>query len=514
MFNGAFALLERSLRIDARSWSTHLVRLGLIGALYFTLCFVLATQDWFGAPGFRFFQGMAYIELAFMTLLGIGFFSTVITEEKEEDTLGLILMAGISPFGILAGKSVGRLWQAMLLVAVQYPFMLLAVTMGGVTGGQIWAATISLLAYMVFLSGIGLLCSTIASRSRTAGTMMIVALVAYLLLPVIARYSLFVRSLLVLASDRSKPEIWVTAFELISEVCIYLRMGEILTTGFGQSPWSIQVVSNVAVGFICSCLSWLVFGIVTQNPASEVSSRGLVARRRSFFRFTAGRPWSNPFLWKDFYFVAGGAGAWATRIAYYLGLGLSISVAQTLSGQTLGPGRDSVEAFLVFTSLSVAIDAGILLARSITEETRGQTLATLMMLPCSSIPLVYAKFAGALLGWLPGPIIELIVTLATDTGRTDLRSLLTNEHGGWALILLFALIPHFSVFVALYVRWGAVPLGIGMTFGVYFAIIGTMMTVGMGPNELVINLWAFVMVCLCLACHIGMLLRIQALGAK
>ena len=30
-----------------------------------------------------------------MTLLGIGFFSSVITEEKEEDTLGLMLMAGI-----------------------------------------------------------------------------------------------------------------------------------------------------------------------------------------------------------------------------------------------------------------------------------------------------------------------------------------------------------------------------------------------------------------------------------
>ena len=99
---------------------------------------------------------IVYLDVTFMTLLGIGFFSTAITEEKEEDTLGLMLMAGISPLGILAGKTGGRLWQALLLVIVQYPFMLLAVTMGGVSGAQVWAVTVALLAYMVLLAGFGL----------------------------------------------------------------------------------------------------------------------------------------------------------------------------------------------------------------------------------------------------------------------------------------------------------------------------------------------------------------------
>ena len=93
MLNGVFALLERSLRIDARAWPTHLTRLGLIAAIYFALCMTLVTWNRFGAPGLRFFEGIAYLDVLFMTLMGFGFFSTPITEEKEEDTLGLMLMA-------------------------------------------------------------------------------------------------------------------------------------------------------------------------------------------------------------------------------------------------------------------------------------------------------------------------------------------------------------------------------------------------------------------------------------
>ena len=108
MIRDAFVLLERSLRIDARSGSAHLARLGLMGTIYLALWYTLVTKPQFGAPGLHFFQGIAYLDATFMTLLGIGFFSTSITEEKEEDTLGLMLMAGISPLGILVGKSGGR----------------------------------------------------------------------------------------------------------------------------------------------------------------------------------------------------------------------------------------------------------------------------------------------------------------------------------------------------------------------------------------------------------------------
>jgi len=517
MLNGAFALLERSLRIDSRAWSTHLTRLGLIAAIYFALCIALATQNIFGAPGLRFFQGIAYLDVTFMTLLGLGFFSTTITEEKEEDTLGLMLMAGISPLGILAGKTGGRLWEALLMVAVQYPFMLLAVTMGGVSAGQIRAATVALLAYMVFLAGFGLFCSTIAPRSRNAAGLMVVGLVAYVALPSIARGLLWFHAQNVLRGVQSlnESDLWGRLLQGTSEACVYLRMGSILETGFGQSPWSVQVISNSAMGLSCAALSWLLFGLATRNPSAESSSRGLVARQRAFFRFNAGRSWTNPFVWKDFYFVSGGIGMMFVRVMYYVGLGVVVFGFHYLWGYAPGPSGDSVEFYLILTSLSVAIDAAIVLARSMHDELRGQTISSLLMLPRSSIAIVYAKFAGALLGWLPGPVIELIVTLATEHGRFDFFANIKNEHGGWALIMLFVLIPHFAIFTALYVRWAAVPLAIGLTFGVYFAILGFLgLSVPAISNEVLLGIATFLMVCVCGVCHIGVLLRVQALGAK
>lgn len=100
---------------------------------------------WFGAPGLRFFQYLVTLNGCLIGLAGIGFFSSAITEEKEEGTLGLMQMTGISPLGILFGKLVSRLLQASLLIIIQIPFTLLAITLGGITLPQILATYSTLL---------------------------------------------------------------------------------------------------------------------------------------------------------------------------------------------------------------------------------------------------------------------------------------------------------------------------------------------------------------------------------
>lgn len=515
MFRGVFALLGRSLRIDARGWSSHLTRLGLMGAIYSSLWFALLTEDMFGAPGLRFFYGMAYLEMAFMTLLGIGFFSTAITEEKEEDTLGLMLMAGISPLGILTGKIGGRMWQAVLLQAVQYPFLLLAATMGGITVAQIWAATVALAGYTIFLAGFGLFCSTIADRSRSASGFMIAGLVCYFVLPGLGKW---LTELHAGWSSTDDPDwnispTWWALLERIGDLCIYLQMGEILETGFAESPWSLQFVSNTMAGCVFAGLSWLLFGLVTRSPSTEASSRGLVSRRRAFFRFAAERPRFNPFVWKDFHFVSGGIPMTLIRVTYYSLIATVVLVAQYLKDYST---EDSwVEPSLLLMSFSVAVDGGIVLARSVHDEIRNQTLSTLLMLPRSLNAIMYSKFAGALLGWIPGPIIELVFAMLTSEGRSDLASLASNHDGGYLLVLLFALIPHFAAVSATYLRWGAVPMAIGLTIGIYFAIIGAVILFGRGdPGEIFFAVLTIVATCICIGCHIGTLLRIQTLGAK
>jgi len=47
---------------------------------------------------------VTYLNFCFITLGGVGYFATAITEEKEELTLGLLKMADIGPLTLLLGK--------------------------------------------------------------------------------------------------------------------------------------------------------------------------------------------------------------------------------------------------------------------------------------------------------------------------------------------------------------------------------------------------------------------------
>src|SRR5262249_53788424 len=121
-----------------------------------------------------------------------------------------------------------------------------------------------------------------------------------------------------------------------------------------------------------------------------------------------GRVILNPFVWKDFFFVSGGQAMLLVRIFIYVAL---YFVAQYLS-ELWWDGREEtvVSTYLVFVNIGMTIDAAYLLSRSIQDEVRGQTLGTLLMLPVSTGGILYPKFVGTLIGWLPGPLSILIAT--------------------------------------------------------------------------------------------------------
>jgi len=511
MFQGVLALLGRSLRFDARSWQPHVARFALMLAIYAALTFAVTTSSLFGAPGLRFFYSIIWLNIVFMTLLGIGFFSTVISEEREEDTLGLMQMAGISPLGILLGKTGGRLLQSLSLIAVQYPFTLLAITMGGVTSNQIRYAYVSLVAYMLFLAGLGLLCSTVAARNRTASTWMIIGLVVYLAVPYFA-YEL--QRFLVDGNTFAATSTWVKVLRWVGSTCLFLEVSGIMNSGFNASPWSTQAVSNVVAGSLCFPLAWMLFGVCTRNPASESTSRGFLTRRRGQFRwFTPGRPHWNPYVWKDFHFVGGGVAMMLVRMVFYfllLLVSIGLSVLWSTGAFEDDPFEYAISISQGFFSIAVSIEIGLLVSRALHQEIREQTLATLCMLPVSMSFITYSKFAGALLAGLPGACCLAAMTFGTDAGYDNLIAML-EEGVGWFFLAHFALIPHLAMVFALYLRWGFVPLAIAASVGSFFFSALIVESSGSGPH--LIGIPAFVVSSVCLICHFWIRLRIRSLVA-
>ena len=509
MMTGVTALLARSLRMDARSLLNHLARLGLMVAIYIALCTALAVAVRFGAPGMRFFRASVYLNAVFLGLMGIGSFSTTITEEKEEDTLGLILMAGIGPLGLLMGKLGGRLVQALLLVAVQYPFTLLAVTMGGVSQSQVDAAYVGLTSYMLMLAGVGLLCSTIASNNRRAGTWMVIALAAYVLIPFLCRelwsYCGFNRI--------GSQSIWSYCLLVVMSQSLFVQIESILTTGFGESPWSTQAISNGLIGLVCFALSWCCFGYATRSLGTEATSRGALARKqRGLARsFSPGRAWNNPFIWKDFHFVAGGLSMRLLRILFYAALFCFSWGLAELWGMRFGRNywTHVMGIYQFFLMCALSWETALLAARCIHDEVRGQTLASLVMLPRSIVGVFYSKLFGAMLGAYPAFIVFVV---ANWIGLENTAYFLRPRDPGLFFIAHFLLVPHLAAVFALWVRWGAVPLAIGTMIGhatLWVVAIETLRLRDRALNTAVIEI-----LILCAACHWLVLRSIRRIAER
>ena len=503
MFGGATALFERSLRVDARALGPHLARLFLLTSIYIAIIFSYSTAVALGAPGLRFFLNIAYIDLIFMTLLGFTFFSTAITEEKEEDTLGLLLMAGVSSLGLLLGKSGGRLVQATLLIMVQYPFTLLAITLGGITQHQIRATYVAMFAYMVLLSGTGLLCSTISKNNRVASIRLFVIVVGYWLIAMACRRALI--------DFPGLPNSLIRILTSESESCVFLQIGPTMTTGFHESVWSNQVINNLIVGFACYSLSWSLFSFTSREPTTEAISRGLVTRNVRWFRWlNAGRPWGSPLMWKDFYFSAGGIAAVVIRIAMYVAL---YFVSAAIITTMIGPIPVKIEktrtgCFLFLAILVMSIDAGLLISRSLHEEIRGKTWTSLVLLPTSTITILISKAIGCCLCWFPGPMSLWLGIVFLPYGHEIVGDALADEPELWVwLFTNMILVPHAAAVFATFVRWGALPLGICSGIASFFMtmgmiIVSTFATRGGSPEKGVMLFVSFLILSVCMLSYV------------
>jgi hypothetical protein len=464
MFHGIATLMARSLRLDARQLQTHLFRLAFVIIIYLMMMIAQVQSMMFGAPGLQFFMNMIFLNVSFISLGGISFFSSAITEEKEEDTIGLLMMAGINPLGILLGKSTARLIQALLLLTVQFPFTLLAVTLGGVTFHQVIAAYVALLAFTVLMANVGLLCSVISRRSGTAAGLTTLWLILHGLAP-----SLVEGPLAVLRGESwIVNSLWgqalIAFFDLIVQSDILRRIYTILQTGFDEAIITTQVITNVLGGLMFFLLSWALFTRYALAADIQGISRGMLAKsERRTTSLAAGRAWSNPLVWKEFNFLTGGRPyLWLKMIGFVL---LYPLLAPILAGirflnGDINPwdvyGEVMPVHFAIVTGLLV-IELSVYSSRLFHDEIRLQTLSSLMMLPRSIAYVAYSKLAGMLLGAVPTLAFVLLDSLLTTPTYEDWLEVAVHP-GFWFPVVMFTVFLHLVVLLSLFVKWGALPL--------------------------------------------------------
>ena len=526
MYYGLIALLTRALRLDARQLQNHLFRLAFVGFIYLSMLSATLQSAFIGAPGLNFFSSIAWLNLLFITCAGAGYFSTAITEEKEEETLGLLQMAGLNHIGILLGKSTSRLIQVMLLLVVQFPFMLLAVTLGGVTTDQILAAYVSVLAFTVLLANLALVSSVLFQRGGNASGFTAMMLVIYAVLPGLSTWGLSE-----LGSAGWGKSIWwknliLTSLEWMQESCVFYQMQSVMQTGFNQSILSKQVISNVLCGVFCFGLAWLLFGPMVNNAASGGASRGALLKTTSRVRFLSpGRCWSNPFIWKDFQFIGGGYSLFVGKLLVYILLLVTIVGSSMYPGNWLGI-RYEASGSIYFGCMvfAVVVEASLFASRIFPEEIRLQTMSSLLMLPRSIAYMGYSKVIGCLMGLAPALLCLALSACLVPENRSANSMKILIEPAFWTTVMVFLFFLHLIALLSLFVKWGALPLAFFLMGPVSTCCpVWQLVFLAFGINNSFQEAWGkltatiIVWVLTALVCFVFQMMiaaRLQALGTK
>jgi hypothetical protein len=484
VISGVTTLFNWTLKMDSKSIYPHIVRAAFAGAMLFAIS--MANVDVFGtgSMGLRFFELVCTLNVFIITISGITYFVTAVTEEKDAGTFALLRLAGMNSLSITLGKSTSRLVSSLMLLVIQIPFTFLSITLGGVLWNQIIAAYLALAAWMILVANLALFCSVRCATSGRAAGLAATTIGVFVFLPRISSAFLGAISPGVLSAGT------IAFLEAIpagcSKISVFDRLAEILglTSGFTMlgidfstglttiSTASIKgEVSIVAGQFWSSLLTAFVLFVVSTLTLDFWSAPADIAgpsENKSVRRWAVGRCWDLSVAWKEFLFFTGGR---TFAIAKFLAGGLAFAgfrMFQEMDGYSNGlvlRGDYSWWAFLTFV---FTLTAEVLLYSSgcLFYEVRQQTQSTLATVPISSVRILVEKFAGCAIALVPA-IVWIFITLILSDGAIA-RNCSATMVSSYLIMLGFA--SHLAALLSLYTRWAALPLTILLAMPAFFCM--------------------------------------------
>ncbi len=424
MLRGSLIFTSFALKKDIHLKKTHIFRFACIGIVFLILFSSWLTSSRISAPGLDFFTKIVWLNFWLVTLAGIGFFSTAITEEKEEETLPLLKLAGINTLALLLGKSTVRALRVILLLLGQLPFLMLAVALGGITPLQIYATIIAMIAYVILIANFSLLCSVYAKRSGVAISLVMSTLLIFFFSPVIlTKISSNLQSRGYLAANDFISQSLASYCNFCREISIIERINIILSTGYSDSVMTTQVISNFMIGVFCFLTAWFLFERCTKDNS--------IVKKRIWFqnhkrKKKKSRPGRLALAWKDFHFLAGGRKGLLIKSCLYLSVILSLVGGGLWLDKYSYPTyyfsyswKELMRVSLLLLVIGFVVECTAYTSRIFREERKQKMLPLLMILPHSMLRLAYEKIWGVSVALIPVctgiALIVLIVLIAPDS---------------------------------------------------------------------------------------------------
>lgn len=454
MISGTLTLFNWSLRADVRSIYPHIVRAGFAFFMLVSISFAYADALSSTGPGLKFFQSICVLNVLLISVSGISYFVSAVTEEKDTGTLSLLRLAGVSPLAIVLSKSTSRLIGALMLLAIQLPFTFLAITLGGVLWTQIVAAYLGLAAWLCLVANVALLCSVRCRTSGRAASLATTILIAF-----------FVADPLLGAVTGLKGTVWISSVvvdgcrnlrEFVQTISITGRLDSLLGSSQEVDLINEQFLWSMALGGALFAVSVLLFNRFSHPAEDNPHGRTALVRR-----FTIGRCWKQPVIWKDFLFFTGGRTFLVVKLLAYLLLILGFVLFHQIDRPNSPYLISGDLIWTAFLAVAVFVTVEVLLysSGSLFQEVRQSTIATLTMLPTTTSVILLQKLVACMLALTPG-IAALIVLYVAHPAA--ILQQISGTMVIWYLFML-TLSSHLTVLLSLYTRWAALPLAILLT---------------------------------------------------
>jgi ABC-type transport system involved in multi-copper enzyme maturation permease subunit len=496
---GARALFTRALMLRTRSMAVLALRLlvgGVIGVMLWNAEDLL---DMHAAPGRFLWQRILFMEQIALTPAVLFAAAGAITEERAQNTLGLLFMTGMGPSGVILGKAGARLVEVWLLLALGAPLALTAVALGGVSVGEVMGGFVELAAWLSLVAACGVFMSAFCADAFAA-TAIGVVLVLILLIPfalvqsacdvvglpaaIVIPVAITVYGMLRAAMLRLQSEP-----DLLAGPAWIGAAGEtvVAVPAHAEQRWSLRPPIPNALELppppppppsptapVPVPLSAADDGpglpTVPWDPLEVPLPRAVI---RVLFPFATPRPPGGlgALAWKE--------GAWqreeAGRVAVTLAAValIPITIVSVIAGVLTASAYALIVPPLVVLTLYLALGIAAAVAWLVSGEVRSGTLDDLRALPLSPRGLYLAKLYGVARAFSPWLVLHgcgtaLLLVSAAGAGEfTDVATVVAGVVEliacFWAVCALFALAwPRMPVAVAMAVGGGVTLLVLGL----------------------------------------------------
>lgn len=167
-------LLARELTEASVKRSTYIYRVILAVTLSFAGLYVLSDAVIYSNPyqvlgrGRDLLEAIVYVEFLYIYTLLPVLAAGAFTEEKERDTLSLLLITRLGPWTIIFEKILGRLVPMLAMIMLTLPLLMVAYSLGGVSLSAVVGAAFLLIVGSLQVISIAVMTSAICGKTVVA----------------------------------------------------------------------------------------------------------------------------------------------------------------------------------------------------------------------------------------------------------------------------------------------------------------------------------------------------------